>query len=217
LRQAWPGVGRSVGQPGGRAILVFVIFMALATFLVRIGVPETVSVLNMHPGDFPQYILMFAAGVVAYRGRWLSELPQRLASRWAVGALLLSLPLLVMLIVAGGALGGDTTQYSGGFNLVSAGKSLWESLVCVGMSFALVALYRRYFDHQGRSAKFLSDNAFAVYLFHPPVLIALAIALHSLAAPALVKAALLTAGAAVVTFVLSATVFRRLPGLSRLL
>jgi len=217
LRQAWPGVGRSVGQPDDRAILAFVIGMALATFVVRIGVPETVSVLNMHPGDFPQYVLMFAAGVVAYRGRWLSELPQPLASRWAIGTLLLSLPLLVVLVVAGGALSHDTTQYSGGLNLVSAGKSLWESLVCVGMSFALVALYRRHFDHQGRPAKFLSDNAFAVYLFHPPVLIALALLLHSLAAPALIKAALLTVSAAVATFALSAIVFRRLPGLSRVL
>jgi glucans biosynthesis protein C len=217
LRQVRPGVGKSIGQPDGQAILTFIAGMALATFVVRIAVPETVSVLNMHPGDFPQYILMFTAGVVAYRGRWLSELPQRLASRWAIGTLLLSLPLLIVLIVAGGALGHDTTQYSGGFNLVSAGKSLWESLVCVGMGFALVALYRRYFDHQGPSAKFLSDNAFAVYLFHPPVLIALAILLHSLVAPALVKAVLLTACAAVATFALSAMVFRRLPVLSRIL
>ncbi len=83
------------------------------------------------------------------------------------------------------------------------------------MSFALPALYRRYFDHQGRRAKFLSDNAFAVYLFHPPVLIALALLLHSLAAPALVKALLLTACAGIATFALSALVFRRIPGLSR--
>ncbi|MBI2735360.1 MAG: acyltransferase family protein [Rhodospirillales bacterium] len=184
---------------------------------MRIAVPETVSILNMHPGDFPQYILMFAAGVLAYRGRWLDRVPRRLASRWAAGALLLSLPLLVLLVVAGGALDHDTARYSGGFNLVSAGKSFWEALVCIGMSFAIVALYRRYFDRQGRSAKFLSDNAFAVYLFHPPVIIALAVALHSVAAPALVKAALLTVAAAIVTFSLSALVFRRLPGLGRIL
>jgi surface polysaccharide O-acyltransferase-like enzyme len=217
LRQAWPGVAKPVGQPGSQTVLAFIVGMALATFVVRIGVPETVSVLNMHPGDVPQYIMMFAAGVVAWRGRWLDELPQRLASRWAIGALLLSLPLLAVLIVAGGALDHDTTPYNGGVNPVSAGKSLWESLVCVGMSFALLALYRRYFDHQGRRTRFLSDNAFAVYLFHPPVLIALALLLHALAAPALVKALLLTAGAAVATFALSALVFRRIPGLSRIL
>ncbi len=200
-----------------RAILAFTAGMALATFLMRIAVPETVSVLNMHPGDFPQYILMFAAGVTAYRGRWLERLPQRIASRWALATLLLSLPLLALLIMLGGGLQHDTSRYNGGFNLVSAGKCLWEALVCVGMSFALVGLYRRYFNRQGRPAKFLSDNAFAVYLFHPPVIIALAILLHPFAAPALVKAALLTACAAVVTFALSAAVFRRLPGLNRIL
>jgi surface polysaccharide O-acyltransferase-like enzyme len=85
------------------------------------------------------------------------------------------------------------------------------------MSFALVGLYRRYFDQQGASARFLSDNAFAVYFFHPPVIIALAIALQALAAPALLKAALLTACAAIVTFALSALVLRRLPILNRIL
>jgi peptidoglycan/LPS O-acetylase OafA/YrhL len=204
-------------RPHDRTILVFIAGMALATFLMRIAVPETVSILNMHPSDFPQYILMFAAGVTAYRGRWLERLPQRIASRWALATLLLSLPLLALLVVLGGGLQHDTSRYNGGFNLVSAGKCLWEALVCVGMSFALVGLYRRYFDRQGRPAKFLSDNAFAVYLFHPPVIIALAILLHPVAAPALVKAALLTACAAVVTFALSAAVFRRLPGLNRIL
>ena len=30
--------------------------------------------LNMHPGDFPQYVLMFAAGAFGYRGNWITEL-----------------------------------------------------------------------------------------------------------------------------------------------
>ena len=117
-----------------RTILAFIAGMALATFVVRVFVPETISVLNMHPGDFPQYVLMFAAGIAVRRGGWFERLPQRLAARWALGTLLLSVPLLAVLIVSGGALHHDTTQYSGGFNLVSAGKCLWESLVCVGMS-----------------------------------------------------------------------------------
>ena len=218
LRRLWSRAKPTeLDVPDNRMILSFIGAMALATFATRIGVPETISVLNMHPGDFPQYILMFAAGIAAYRGRWFDRLPQRMAARWALGTLLLSLPLLVLLVALGGALEHETSQYSGGLNLVSAGKSLWEALVCVGMSFALVGLYRRYFDRQGASARFLSDNAFAVYLFHPPVIIALAILLHELVAPALFKAALLTTCAAIVTFALSALVFRRLPILNRIL
>ena len=153
MRRVWPGAPRVLDAPDNRSIAAFIVVMALATFLVRIAVPETVSVLNMHPGDFPQYILMFAAGVVAWRGRWFDRLSPRTATRWALGTLMLSLPLLVLLVVTGGALQHETAQYGGGLNLVSAGKSLWEALVCVGMTFALVGLYRRYFDRQGVPAE----------------------------------------------------------------
>jgi peptidoglycan/LPS O-acetylase OafA/YrhL len=81
----------------------------------------------------------------------------------------------------------------------------------------MLVIGRRHFDRQGASAKFLSDNAFAVYLFHPPVIIALALLLHQLVAPALLKAALLTVCAAIATFALSALVFRRLLVLNRIL
>jgi glucans biosynthesis protein C len=49
--------------------------MAAATFVVRIFIPQSESMLNMHPGDFPSYILMFAAGTAASRDRWLERLP----------------------------------------------------------------------------------------------------------------------------------------------
>jgi glucans biosynthesis protein C len=218
LRRTNPnGPPPALGTPDNRAIVVFIVIMALATFLVRIEVPQSVSILNMHPGDFPQYILMFTAGIAAYRGRWFDRVSEANAMRWSLVALSLSVPVLAVLVFMGGALQHDTSQYGGGFNLVSAGKSLWEALVCVGMAFGLIGLYRRCFDRQGQMAKFLSDNAFAVYLFHPPVLIALALLLHPLELPALAKAALLTVGTAVATFTLSALVFRRLPILNRIL
>jgi surface polysaccharide O-acyltransferase-like enzyme len=77
--------------------------------------------------------------------------------------------------------------------------------------------YRRVFNRQGRLATLLSENAFAVYLFHPPAIIALAILLHEAAVPPLLKAALLTVAAAFVTFSFAALVLRRIPLLQRIL
>lgn len=217
LKPAAPQIRRGAAAGPGGLAAAFIGAMALATFLVRIPLPEDRALLNMHPGDFPQYALMFAAGIFAYRGAWLDRVRGGLAVRWSLGPLLLALPLFAVLIVAGGALRGETAAYLGGFNPVSAGKCLWESLVCVGMSFGLLALYRRYFDRQSRLARFFSDNSFAVYVFHPPVLIALALLLHPLAAPPLVKAAALTVLATIATFSLSALVIRRLPLLRQIL
>jgi glucan biosynthesis protein C len=203
--------------PSGKAIGGFIASMACATFIVRIFIPEDVAVLNVHPGDLPQYILMFSAGIAAHRHRWLESLSTRSGMGLALGLLVPSVALFVVLLTRGGAVHGDTSLYAGGFNIVSFGKSAWESLVCVGASLAIVVGYRRIFNRQGRLATLLSENAFAVYLSHPPAIIALAILLREVAVPPLLKAALLTVAAAFVTFSFAELVLRRIPLLRRIL
>jgi glucan biosynthesis protein C len=196
---------------GGAAIAIFIAVMAASTFLVRVVVRGDASVLNVHPGDFPQYVLMFAAGAFGYRSNWMAEIPDPACVRWAVRALALAVPLFAALVLFGGGLQGDTAPYAGGFNPVSAGKCLWEALVCVGMGLLILAAYRRYFDAQGPVARWLSDNAFGVYLIHPPILIGSAILLHTLPLNAIAKVLLLTAIAAIGSFMASALILRKSP------
>ena len=203
--------------PSGKTIGGFIALMTCATFIVRIFIPEDVAVLNVHPGDLPQYILMFSAGIAAHRHRWLESLSTHSGMVLALGLLVPSFALFVILLAQGGAVRGDTSLYAGGLNVVSLGKSLWESLVCVGASIAIIVGYRRVFNRQGRLAALLSENAFAVYLFHPPAIIALAILQHEAAAPPLVKVAVLTVAAAFVTFSFAALVLRRIPLLRQIL
>jgi glucans biosynthesis protein C len=195
----------------GAGVVAFIAVMAIATFAIRVGVSEGASVLNVHPGDFPQYVLMFAAGAFGYRGNWLTCVPDRACLRWALLALSLSVPLFVALILFGGGLQGDTASYAGGFNPVSAGKCLWEALVCVGMGCLMLAVYRRHFNAQGPLTRWLSDNAFGVYLIHPPILIASAILLHAVTLNAIGKAALLTVIATAASFAFSSFVLRKTP------
>jgi peptidoglycan/LPS O-acetylase OafA/YrhL len=141
----------------------------------------------------------------------MTRLSRRFCIRWALIALLASIPLFTALILFGGGLQGETAQYAGGFNPVSAGKCLWESLVCVGMGLLMLAVYRDYFNAQGPAARWLSDNAFGVYLIHPPILIGFAILLHTVALNAVAKVLLLTVVAAIGSFAASAFVLRKSP------
>jgi peptidoglycan/LPS O-acetylase OafA/YrhL len=206
-----PGIELRDDRRESLSLVAFIAIMAASTFLVRIAVTEDASVLNMHPGDFPQYALMFMAGAFGYRGGWMTGLSERFCIRWASIALVLAVLLFVALMLFGGALQGQTAQYAGGLNPVSAGKCLWEALVCVGMGLLILAVYRRNFDRQNEVARWLSDNAFGVYLIHPPILIGFAILLHGVALHPVAKAAALTVLAAIGSFAASALVLRKSP------
>ena len=79
------------------------------------------------------------------------------------------------------------------------------------MGLLILALYRRNFDRQNAVTRWLSDNAFGVYLIHPPILIGFAILLHGLTLHPVAKAAMLTLLTAIGSFAASALVLRNSP------
>jgi len=81
----------------------------------------------------------------------------------------------------------------------------------------MLVVFREHFDAQGHIARFMADNAFAVYVFHPPILIGIAIMLQTTDVPALPKFLLLTALSATASFAAAQLVFRRIPWLKRIL
>ena len=197
--------------PDALKLIGFAIVMALFTFVVRLFLPSGASFLNMHLGDFPQYIPLFGAGILAARNNWLPKLSFSSGIRWLTIVLPLGFVAWLMILWKGGILSGNGDAFSGGWHWQAASINLWESFTCVAICYGLLVIYAREFDSQGPLAKFLSDNAFSVYVFHPPILILAARALHSLAWPAIPKFCLLTTIAAVASFALSAAVFRRIP------
>jgi glucans biosynthesis protein C len=201
--------------PSTRRLITFAIVMAAFLFPVRIGRPP--SVLNMHLEDFPQYILLFAAGISAGRHKWLPELRYKSGIRWLSVVLPAGMVVWLRLVMYEGKLQHRWADLSGGWQWQSAAFCLWESLTCVAVSFGLLVIYREEFDAQGNVARFLSQNAFSVYVFHPPIVILAARLMHGLHWPSLVKFVALTFIAAAVTFVLSAMLFRRIPLLRRVL
>ncbi|NBE95021.1 hypothetical protein FE391_27985 [Nonomuraea sp. KC401] len=71
-------------------------------------------------------------------------------------------------------------------------------------------------SRQGRLRRFLSAHAFTVYVIQPPVLVALGYALSGVEAPAIAKAALLTAIGLALCWA-TAYVVRALPGAKKVL
>lgn len=219
LTAAFPArFGRSTAVrplPRPSWLVAFSALMAVTTFAVRVFNPP--SVLNLPLRDFGQYILLFGAGIMAARGGWLTQLRAQPSFLPLAATMVGGLAVLFALLQAGGFSKGNGGSYYAGAHWESAAFAIWESSVCVVMGVVLLGLFRGRFDHQGSSARFMSDNAFAVYTIHPPILIMSARLIQPLQWHSLAMFGTLWALAAIGSFASSALVFRRLPLLSRIL
>jgi peptidoglycan/LPS O-acetylase OafA/YrhL len=139
------------------------------------------------PSFLPQYALFFIAGLAAARSGWLD----RISRSWALPA---ALALLVGTALYGPVVGSPVDVHHLGNDALSA---VGQALFAVGAAVLLVLIFRTLLARPaGRITRFLADQSFVVYLIHPVVLVGVAVALSPVHGPALVKAALLFAIAA---------------------
>jgi hypothetical protein len=198
-------------------VLAVVGAIALSTLLVRLAPGAWLSQFNMNLGDFPAYVIMFGLGVWAGQSGALERLPDRRAAWLGLALVGIAALLWPTLLVLGGAFRGEKAAFGGGLHWQSAGKALWEALVCVGMSLTVLAVSRRWFARQGSLARFMSDQAFAVYVIHPPILIGLALLISPLPIQVIPKFLLLWAASTIACFAISAPLVRQAPLLRRML
>lgn len=202
--------------PRHSQVIALALLMGLCTFLVRIVQPMGKNILNMQLCFFSQYVILFCVGLMAYRRNWLLRIPYEFGMRWF--KLTLIFGTLVWMAVLGAIVATHTEKsLNGGFTWQSAGVCFWEAFFCVGICLGLTVLFREKFNRQGAFAKWMSDNNFAVYMFHPPVLIAVTLAMQGFAAPKPVKFLVAWVLATTLTFLAGNYVFRRIPLLRRVL
>lgn len=217
----WRGGGPGEASRGaarpltGGLVLALVLACALGSYAVRMVQPVGTNILNMQLGFFTQYVVLFAFGIAAHGRDWLRTIPAGLG-RPCLALSLAGLPVLAALLYWGGGLGPGLEDFFGRGHWKSLAFALWESAVGVGMTVGLVWLGRERWNSQGSLARALTDGAFAVYVFHPPVLVGLALLLAPLPLAAVPKFLVLSATALPVCFGL-ARVLRRVPVLRDLL
>lgn len=196
-----------------RAVIGFVLVLALVSYAVRIAIPLGfwVPIIGFPTSAYlPQYVGFFVLGTVAYRRGWLSTTTARMGKAglgMALGATLVFLPL---------ALAGGTSELGGHGSMSSLFYALWDSTFAVGIVLALLTFFRAKLDTQGPKRRYLSGHVFTVYVIHAFVVTAAGYALSALELPTLAKFAI---GAVVVLpacFLLAGPV-RRIPGVRRVL
>lgn len=164
---------RRLPFPSNRQILSAACCIGAAAFLLRLAFPAGWSVLGLQLGYFASYIVLFAAGTVAYRNRWLEAIPPGTVRLW-VRVALIAIVLFPVIVVAGGALEGNTDAFNGGLNLQALAYAFWEPFVCMGISLWLLSWFLRRYHTAGPLARALSESAYTAFIIHPLVIVAAA-------------------------------------------
>ncbi len=199
---------------------IFILGLALATYLVRIIIPIGREVLDFPTIAYlPQYLSLFVVGTVAYRRDWFRTIPDRMGKVGFVIAVVATLVLFPIPIL--GMLGGSM-RFLGNGSWPSAVYALWDSAFAVGMCLASITFFRRFFNEKSRLGSFLAQQSYAVYVIHSPIIVFLAYILYlAYVQMGIDLGPLLKFGIASVIIVpicfAVAYILRKIPGVSRVL
>lgn len=184
-----------------------------AALLIRQVSPVGVVYASFQFAYFAPYVVLFAAGIAAWRYDWLRQLEWK-KTRCIIWIAIAAWPLMAIAGVVTNALYHGKANYVTGFSWPAVLYAMWEPLVAWGFIAAWLLLARRWINQPSALWSWVSRRAYAVYIIHPPVLVGVSLGLHGWAAPALVKFGATGALACAFSWLLADPLVR-LPGVRR--
>ncbi|MBU7019117.1 MAG: acyltransferase family protein [Theionarchaea archaeon] len=203
---------KRLNNPGNSTILLFVIFIALATFLVRIWYPigEWDALKLVEPSYLPQFGGLFIAGILAYHHQWFKKVSTSVGLTWLKIGFVTALLFPLIYLVGEGSY----EVLRGGFSWQPFVFSVWESFICVGFCVGLPILFRE--KAATEKIGILAASTYAVYLIHLPVVVSIQRALVGVGMHPLIKVLIAITGGLCLSFVIS-HFLRKLPFVKKIL
>jgi hypothetical protein len=211
--QAARGVAFAQGTPAMEppshgTIAAYAAPLAAATFVIRIWYPQDrwigfLGYIQMEPAHLPQYASLFVIGVLAWPRRWIGSKPCRRGADWLGSQ------------SASGSRSPPISWWAQASFRASirgiGGYALGRPFFVSGYPFGLPVLFRELGLGKGRTWRALAENAYAVYLFHYPIVLFLLWALMDAPAPKWARLLITVVGAIFASFAFTNWVILRLP------
>lgn len=174
--------------PSTLKIVLLAFLIGMIQFIIRIKTPvgSTNEFTNFQWPFFIQYIVLFPLGIIAAQNNWMEKFTSKMAWRWFIAAQLLIFVVFPAITILGGAENG-IESFMGGLTWQNAAYSFWEQITGFSLIIGLFGLFKKYFNFQGKFASSLSQNAYGVYVFHTPVLLAVSALFLSWQIPQILK------------------------------
>lgn len=163
--------------PGNTAILLFSFSIGIISYLVRIIFPVgwVLQPVGFQLAHFSQYISMFILGIVAARNHWLDYLDIKKVKpfpRLARIMIFVGLPMMYVIKIVTGC---SIEAFSGGGTFQSFISAIWEQITGFSIAVVLLGFGKVKWNRQSPLLQKMSRSAYAVYIFHPLVLVSIAL------------------------------------------
>ena len=229
VRAVLPGTGKNISgerKTTGAMLAGLVMTVAAGAFLLRLAFPIGSIFWGMQLCYFSQYVLLFTAGICAYHGNYMERISPAMGRTCLTAGLIAGTAGLIALKIAAGMYDLSAFRiiqnpprgnFAGGITWPSISFAVLESFIAVAMSAGLLTLFREKLNFSNTLTKRLSDSSFAVYMFHPPIIIGITLAIQAIAFVPVAKWAISSIIAVPVCFFLANRVLLRIPLLNRIL
>jgi peptidoglycan/LPS O-acetylase OafA/YrhL len=201
--------------PSNATLALAALGTGAAAFLLRLVWPTGTTLLFLQLGYFASYVVLFTAGCLAAPWASLDGAPAPQRRLW-IAIAWVTFPLLPIAFVLGGHISWLGGSASGGWNVQAAVYAFWEPFLAWGVIIGLLHVFTHRLETPGMIWRRLSRRAYAIYIIHPPVLVALALAWRSVAAPPAVKFLVTGTGTCLACYLLAGLLLKA-PGAKRVL
>ena len=141
-------------------LLIVALLMGVGSYFIRQVSPQDhwiwpfgIIPLPMEPAHYLQYVMMFVLGILAYRFQWLDQM----SNGTGFTALLIGVALAV----------GNYLRDGGPWNaFVWQWFGIYESLMCVFISFGLIWFFRQFISTTSRFWQWCAAQSYGAYIFH---------------------------------------------------
>jgi surface polysaccharide O-acyltransferase-like enzyme len=171
---------KTLAVPNPNTILLFAVALGIISFLVRILFPVgwVLEPIGFQLGHFSQYIALFIVGLLAAKNNWFDQLSDKTGKQLKRSAWLCLLFFPVFAIIKF-KLNTPSSWFSGGFHWQALLYAVWEQWIGISILTTLLIKGKRNWNTSSKLLAKASRSSFAVYIFHPLVIVGFTLAVRN--------------------------------------
>lgn len=207
---------KSFDFPQNYKIILFILSLAIATFLVRIRFPIKTSIINLQLCFLPQYVSLFILGIFAYRNNWFEKIAYKKAIFWLSALVFTTLLWPVLLFFSGTFKEADITLIAGGFHWQAFLYALWEAIIAISASISIIYFFNKKLNRQNNLFGSLYKSAYTVFIIHPLIIVPLSYLIKELEIHPLIKFSIVAAVSIPLSFIIG-NIIRKIQFLKKII